>query len=143
MSSGLTETVTIENNIALVAEWEGQLLRLSQRKRLLQKISSNQITQIHQKYAPRKEEIRNEIKSLDDQRTTGEYQELMNELREIENMESQEVEAAEKEASEQEEDIQLEIDGIESRQEAARKDIESLKETRKENTERSFGYFKT
>ena len=143
MSSGLTESITIQTNISLAAEWESLLTKLSQQKRLLQKYITNEIAKIHAKYASPKEQIKNEIKNLDDQQTTGEYQELMSELREIENQESQEIDAKEQESSAQEGDIQLEIDGIESRLEAVRKDTESLKETRKQNQERAFGYFKT
>ena len=143
MSCGLTETISIETNKSLASEWEGQLLKLSMRKRLIQKYSSNEITQIHAKYAPQKEEIKNKIDSLDDKSVTSEYQELLGELRELDNMENDEVKAAEEKASQAEEDIQLEQDALESRLEALKKDTESMEEMRKANVEDSFNYFQT
>ena len=80
MSSGITETATIEANIAIINEWEGQLLRLSMRKRLLQKTSSSLISEIHAKYAVQKEAIRNKIAELGESHLTSEYQSLMTEL---------------------------------------------------------------
>ena len=143
MSSGITETLTIETNKSLINEWEGQLLRLSMQKRLLQKHSSSDITNIHARYSTQKEEIRNKISALDDKGATSEYQELMTELHELEIQENNEVDYVERQMTEQEADIQVEIDSLESRKEAAEKDTESLEEMRSENIKDSFGYFQT
>ena len=143
MSSGLTETLSIENNKALINEWEGQLLRLSMQKRLLQKHSSNDITEIHARYAPQKEEIRNKIADLGDDSSSTEYQQLMTELHDLEVKENNEIDYIERQMTEQENDVQAEIDSLESRKEAAEKDTESMEEMRSQNIEKSFGYFKT
>lgn len=143
MSSGIPETVTIETNKLIVSEWEGQLLKLSMRKRLIHKHSSNKITAIRTKYAPQKEEIRNQIDSLDDSASIDEYRKLAAELQDLENLEDQEIKAVEEEVSEQEGDIDFEMDHIEARKKAAQEDTESLKEMRKQNLQSSFGYFQT
>ena len=143
MSAGLTETITIETNKALASEWEGQLLKLSMQRRLLQKYSANEIEAIHNKYAPLKEEVKNKMDSLDKEHITSEYQELMTELNELTNKEDQEVEQAEQRVNDREGELQLEQSNLESRLEAVKKDTESEEEMRKQNIERSFGYFQT
>ena len=142
MAAGLTETISIEANKAFISDWEGQLLKLTMSHRALQKYSSNEITAIKQKFAPQKEEIRNKIKNLDSQNASTEYQQLMSELNELENQESQAISIKETEASDREEDFKVQQDQLETLIEAAKKDTESMEELRKENIEKSFGYFK-
>jgi len=144
MPSGiLTETVTIETNKAQASNWEGQILRLSMAKRLVHKLSSNIVTQIRAKYKPEIDAIRNKIASLDSQRTTNEYTVLMSELNDLNAEQDQQIEQAEQEASDKEEDLQLQIDGLETRLEAIKKDTETLEETRSDNIQNAFNYFQT
>ena len=141
MSSGLTETITIQANKATASNWQMQLLKISMRLRLIQKYASDKINQIHAKFQPQKDEIRSKIASLDTEHTAREYQELMTELNNLENQEETEVKKVEGEQSDQESAIQLEQDGLQTRLEALQKDTETLESTRESNISRSFGYF--
>ena len=141
MSSGLTETLTIQTNKAMASDWQAQLLKISMRLRLIQKYAADSIAKIHNKYKPQKEAIRNQIANLDSDHTASEYQELITELNELGNQEEREVEKAESEQNDQEAALQLEQDSIQTRLEAINKDTDSLVEMRDSNIKSSFSYF--
>jgi len=143
MSSGLTETITIQNNKSLINEWEGQLLALSMQKRLIHKHSTDKISEIHTRYSAQKEVIKNKIANLENKGSNSEYQELMMELTELETAENEEIKTQENELEDREADIEVQMDSLQTRKEAAEKDNEGFEEMRKENIENSFGYFKT
>lgn len=124
-----------------VSDLELQITKLSEDKILKHKQSSSQISDIHAKYSVEKDLIRNEIRSLDNSDTNNEYKLLMADLNEVKDNEEREVEAEEDISTDYENELQLQIDELQTRKEAAGADLEGFKETNKENTEKSFKYF--
>ncbi len=137
----LIDLLNIMNNDANASDIENQITKNSMAIRLKQKHSSAKISEIRAKYQVEEEKIRNKIDSLDEENSSKEYEDLMTELKELRDMEDDEVEAEENAATDYETDIQLENDNLSTRLEAMKADTESLKELHQKNIEDSFGYF--
>ena len=137
----LIDLLNIMNNDANASDIENQITKNSMAIRLKQKHSSAKISEIRAKYQVEEEKIRNKIDSLDEENSSKEYEDLMTELKELRDMEDDEVEAEEIAATDYETDIQLENDNLSTRLEAMKADTESLKELHQKNIEDSFGYF--
>ena len=137
----LIDLLNIMNNDANASDIENQITKNSMAIRLKQKHSSAKISEIRAKYQVEEEKIRNKIDSLDEENSSKEYEDLMTELKELRDMEDDEVEVEENAATDYETDIQLENDNLSTRLEAMKADTESLKELHQKNIEDSFGYF--
>ncbi len=137
----LIDLLNIMNNDANASDIENQMVTNNMRINLKHKQSSAKISDIHAKYQVEEERIRNEINSLDEENSSLEYQDLMAELKELRDMEDDEVEVEENAATDYETQLQLENDNLSSRLEAIKSDNESLKELHQKNIEDSFGYF--
>ena len=127
-------------NTARSEDLTNQMTENSMLLRLLQKYASNAIQDIQNNYAPEKERIRNEIESLDKKESRLEYEDLINELKELKDEEEAEIEAVEEAIAQKEEEINLENDMLETQLEAVEADgemIDGFIETAVE----SFGYF--
>ena len=137
----LIDLLNIMNNDANASDIENQITKNSMAIRLKQKHSSAKISEIRAKYQVEEEKIRNKIDSLDEENSSKEYEELMTELKELRDMEDDEVETEENAATDYETDIQLENDNLQTKLEAMKADKESIKELLQKNIEDSFGYF--
>ena len=131
----LIDLLNIMNNDANASDIENQITKNSMAIRLKQKHSSAKISEIRAKYQVEEEKIRNKIDSLDEENSSKEYEDLMTELKELRDMEDDEVEAEENAATDYETDIQLENDNLSTRLEAMKADTESLKELHQKNIE--------
>ena len=109
--------------------------------RLCQKYASNDIQAIHDKYAPEKERIRNEIEGLDKKENKEEYADLIEELKTLRDEEDAEVENIENEMSEKEESINVENDMLETQLEDVKANTEVFQKMLDESIEDNFGYF--
>ena len=137
----LIDLLSIFSLDANESDTENQITSNSMCIRLKQKQSSAKISEIRAKYQVEEEKIRNKIDSLDEENSSKEYEELMTELKELRDMEDDEVETEENAATDYETDIQLENDNLQTKLEAMKADKESIKELLQKNIEDSFGYF--
>ncbi|MBQ8635809.1 hypothetical protein IJ425_06625 [bacterium] len=128
-------------NDAKAEELTNQITDNSMDLRLCQKYSSNDIQAIHDKYAPEKERIRNEIEGLDKAENKEEYADLIEELKTLRDEEDAEVEAIENEMSEKEENINVENDLLETQLEDVNANTEVFQKMLDESIEDNFGYF--
>jgi len=126
--------------IALKTTLEGQLTKNSRDTILYQKQSNGKIEQIHKYYTNEKELIKNKMNEIDD-KTSPEYEELLQEYNELKDEEDQLCEIVEKDSTDYEQAKTTENDSIENRLEAIKADLESTEEQQKEKIESEYGYF--
>ena len=127
-------------NTARSEDLTNQMTDNSMLLRLLQKYASNAIQDIQNKYAPEKERIRSEIEGLDKKESRLEYEDLINELKELKDEEEAEIEAVEEAIAQKEEEMNLENDMLETQLEAVEADGEMI-DGFLETAVQSFGYF--
>ena len=84
-------TLGIQTDILRGETLTNQITDNSQDLRLDQKYASNEIDKIQAEYAPKKEEVRSEIESLDDTSSSMEYTDLMHELNELKDEEEKKI----------------------------------------------------
>lgn len=136
----LESQLNIFLNDAALSDIDAQMLRNSEDLRLKQKQSSAEIEKIHGQYHQEESMVRNEMRETE--KVSDEYKELMSELEELQEEEDRLVSAQESQAKDYEEYIEIQNSSLETRREAIKADQEATKEYVKEDTEKSFGYFK-
>jgi len=137
----LTNTLIIQSYIAAENDIELQLNLNSQEKINHMNKASDDISKIHDKYGAEEEYVQNEMNEVADDKTSAEYQNLMQELNELESEEDEKVEQIEEEQTRYENKVDTENDMLETRYEAAKSDREGFEDARKDDIEKSFGYF--
>ena len=131
----------IKTEILQAEELKNQLTDISMDLRLTQKQTSAEIDQIHAKYAPEKERIRNEIEGLDKDEMRDQYADLMGELNDIKDQEEADKKRVEEQSSEKEEGMNLQKDNTEARLEATNTSREKNEEARDQLIQEEYGYF--
>jgi len=118
-----------------------QITDNSEDLRLLQKYASNEINEIHAKYAPEKERVRDEIESLDKAENRDEYEDLINELKDLRDEEEAEIEAVETRIHDKEEEVTVENDILQTQLEETNAQTEVFEQILSDNIKKNFGYF--
>jgi hypothetical protein len=118
-----------------------QITDNSEDLRLLQKYASNEIGEIHAKYAPEKERIRDEIESLDKAENRDEYEDLINELKDVRDEEDAEIEAVETRIHDKEEEVTVENDLLQTQLEEVNAQTEVFEQMLSDSIKKNFGYF--
>lgn len=126
--------------IALKTTLEAQLIKNSRDTNLYQKQSNGKIESIHRHYTQEKELVKNDMNAVED-KTSPEYEALMQEYNDLKDEEDAQCSVVEKDATDYEQVMTSENDSIENRLEAIKADLESSKELQKEKVEQEFGYF--
>ena len=129
-------TLILEKN-----DIEAKITDNSQRIRDNSRRGSNETSMIHFDYDQEKAAIQNEIDSLDDDKTSDEYADLMDELKELDDKEEREVKVSEEETTDFETTIQLENDTLEVQLEDIQQLIESFGKALTDVIEKTFKPF--
>lgn len=119
---------------------EAQITNNSQDLRLKQKHSSADTAEINDNYEADAELIRNEMQGLDD-KTGAEYEELMAELKELQDDRDRQLTEVEQASTDYQNKIDIENDTLQTQLEAVNADIKGFEEARDQSIEDGFGYF--
>lgn len=131
---------TIQSEKIYKNDLEAQITNNSQDLRLKQKHSSADSAEVNANYAADAELIRNEMNSLDD-KTGAEYEELMAELKELQDDRDRQLTEIEEAATDYQNKIDIENDTLQTQLEAVNADIKGFEEARDQDIEDGFGYF--
>ena len=118
-----------------------QVTENSENLRLLQKYSSNDIAAVQAEYAPEKERIRDEIASLDKAENRDEYEDLINELKEVRDEEDAKIEYIENQIHDKEEEVTVENDQLQTQIEECKTQVEVFEQMLSDSVKKNFGYF--
>ena len=124
---------------ALISDLDQQLITNSMTLQLKHRYSSMETEKIHKQFGNEKDQIKNELSGMD--RKDAGYQDLMDELSDLEFAEDEAVEKLEKFAEEDEDRIETENTSIQTRRDAANADREGFKKMLEEDVKNQFSYF--
>lgn len=130
----------LNNLILFKNRLEAQLTANSQRLMLNNKQQSNASSSIRFKYTQEKDLVQNNIDKLGEKKSSDEYKEMMEELKELNEKEESELKAQEDTAADAEAEIQAETDSLETQLEETEQEIESYSECEDQDIEKSFKY---
>ena len=127
--------LAINTMIMEMNDVEFQRLLNSENEQYLSKHSSQDIEDIQNNYDPEIKLVRNEMREAND-KTSGEYFELMAELEELEENRDAEIKRIENETSDREKQFEIEDTTLETRYNAIKADKEGLEDVQKSDIER-------
>lgn len=126
--------------IAQTNDIQNQMTDNSMELRLKHKTFANETTKIHRKYDEEQSMIQNQMDSIDD-KTSDEYKELMSELKDSKDAEDKAVEQVEIKSTEYQDRVDRENAVLTDRLTAITENQEAWDSARKDNIEKTFGYF--
>ena len=127
--------LAINTMILEMNDVEFQRLMNSENQVYFSKHSSIEQEDIRAQYDPEIKLVRNEMRESDD-KTSGEYFELMSELEELEEKRDAEIKVLETEASDKEKEYEIQNTTLETRYNAIKADKEGLEDAQKSDIER-------